>query len=342
MEINNYLPKNSIAILILFFSTLFLYSQKDIQGVIYDQVTKEPLVGVVVYLDGTTNGTITNEKGKFYIKFDQIANNTLIISYLGYQTKLLDSQMILNKEYEHILLQPQVEELEAVVLQKDPLSRSRKLRYFRKYFLGDYGIQEKCKIINEKDIELHYNVEKKVLYGSASVPLKIRNKLLGYEILYTLFDFELQFGNDTIKKNLSYFSGTPFFKELRKKTLAKHIKNRETYYKGSSLHFMRALATKTLAENKFRAFHNGFAGDPYAFFTITRKKRMLTKVEMALNVVSILYDQKLRTKIEVPEGNFLIDKMGNYSPPTGVIFDGYMGSLKIGTLLPLDYVFEAQ
>ncbi|MCK8523787.1 carboxypeptidase-like regulatory domain-containing protein [Aquimarina sp. D1M17] len=339
MGINNLSIKNYITLL-LFLTHFFLYSQEQIQGIVYDKLTEKPLVGVTVYLDGTTNGTVTNTKGEFSLIINQMPSEKLIVSYLGYQTVVLDHQMILEKQYEKVFLGEQTEELGEVVLSKDTWSRRRKMRYFKKYFLGDLAIQEKCKIINEKDIKLQYNPEENVLFASASVPLKIRNKLLGYEISYTLFDFELQFTNDPEngkQRRISYVSGTSFFKELRKEPSKKHIENRASYYKGSGLHFMRALITKTLEENKFRIFDDRVAGDSFDFFKIIYQKGGLVKVELVFNKTKVIYDQKLTTQMWVPKGYFLVDKFGNHSPPNSIVYDGHMASLKIGALLPLDY-----
>ncbi len=58
----------------------------QITGKVVDETTKEPLVGANILHKGSVNhGTITNLDGSF--SFDVKAEDVLIISYLGYQTK---------------------------------------------------------------------------------------------------------------------------------------------------------------------------------------------------------------------------------------------------------------
>ena len=53
--------------------------------------------------------------------------------------------------------------------------------------------------------------------------------------------------------------------------------------------------------------------------------------------VSILYDRKEQSDINVYVDSFLLDAYGNYSAIRGVYFNGAMGSQRMGDTLPLDY-----
>lgn len=57
----------------------------DISGAVVDQ-EGEPLIGVNVLVKGTTNGTSTDFDGRFQLQ-DVAADATLVLSYIGYQTK---------------------------------------------------------------------------------------------------------------------------------------------------------------------------------------------------------------------------------------------------------------
>ncbi len=59
-----------------------------ISGVVLDQGTKDPLVGVSIAVKGASIGTITNLKGEFSLNAPS-PNSTLIFSYIGYVTKEL-------------------------------------------------------------------------------------------------------------------------------------------------------------------------------------------------------------------------------------------------------------
>lgn len=62
-------------------------SQKrtPIQGVVYDEKTKEPIIGASILLKGTTTGVITDLSGEFML--DCAPGDGLLISYIGYASK---------------------------------------------------------------------------------------------------------------------------------------------------------------------------------------------------------------------------------------------------------------
>ncbi len=58
-------------------------SSNLVYGIVIDEETKEPLIGVTVVENGTKNGTITDIDGLFQINMEHIPN-TLTFSYIGY------------------------------------------------------------------------------------------------------------------------------------------------------------------------------------------------------------------------------------------------------------------
>ncbi|MDD4516031.1 TonB-dependent receptor [Massilibacteroides sp.] len=62
-------------------------SMKRITGIVTDQ-NKEPLIGVSVSVKGTTNGTITDLDGKYFLELDS-DNTVLVFSYIGYKTQTI-------------------------------------------------------------------------------------------------------------------------------------------------------------------------------------------------------------------------------------------------------------
>ena len=53
--------------------------------------------------------------------------------------------------------------------------------------------------------------------------------------------------------------------------------------------------------------------------------------------ISILYDQKHQSKMELKIPEFYVDVYGNYLPVLGPYFGGEMGAKRIGDMLPSDY-----
>jgi hypothetical protein len=78
--------RESLFLLFSIFSC-FVHSQ-NISGTVIDDRTKEPLFGATVYIDGTTIGTITDFNGDFKLELKKTLNSLLVISYLGYETKV--------------------------------------------------------------------------------------------------------------------------------------------------------------------------------------------------------------------------------------------------------------
>ena len=61
----------------------FVYAQKTVTGTVKD-ATGEPMIGVSVVVDGTSNGGVTDLDGKFSIQ--KVGNNGVLrFSYVGYK-----------------------------------------------------------------------------------------------------------------------------------------------------------------------------------------------------------------------------------------------------------------
>lgn len=59
----------------------------QVSGRILDGRTREPLIGATVLIKGTTNGGTTDVKGQFYLKTGQKLPFTLVVSFIGYESK---------------------------------------------------------------------------------------------------------------------------------------------------------------------------------------------------------------------------------------------------------------
>jgi len=67
------------------FSLTTVFAQKTITGTVSDDFS--PLAYATVGIKGTVNGVVTDEQGRFTIQANK--NDTLVISYVGYQTAYL-------------------------------------------------------------------------------------------------------------------------------------------------------------------------------------------------------------------------------------------------------------
>lgn len=337
------LKKNQLnfkkATLFIFFLYSYFISAQTINGNLFDKENNEPLIGASVYIDGTTIGTISDFEGYFELDLKETKNTQLIVSFLGYETKIfqINSTEIPKK----IHLKTNQNQLDVVTIEPDNWSRERKLRIFKSEFLGKSDITKHCKIINEKDITIIYKASNNTLIAYADKPIIIKNKFLGYEIYYNLEDFEIEFSYDImglVHPHKIYFTGTSFFSELNKKAKKKITNNRIKVYKGSLTHFMRALSNFELTENDFGIYYKRLPVSPYKYFTIN-KKDSETEVKILKEKLSVLYNQFDQSSIQFSEGHnyFMIDNLGNHSPPNSLIFRGDFGKKRVSNMLPLNY-----
>ncbi|WP_179348600.1 carboxypeptidase-like regulatory domain-containing protein [Winogradskyella pacifica] len=327
-------------IYILIFLLPFFCVSQTLTGRVIDKITQQPVETVSVYFNNTTIGTTTNSNGEFSIDYTDAVQSTLVISYLGFEKVLIsDYRSQSNISVELVEADNALEEVHLEY--DDGLTRRQKLRLFRKEFLGTSKFGESCKILNEDDLILKYDKHNKALYASASVPLRILNKTLQYEIAYDLMDFEIIFryadltGLEFTINSVTYF-GTSFYKGFD--TVNKRIlKHRNRAYKGSVQHFMKSLYNKNLKEQGYWVFHDKFRVDEWSFFTVEATENQDFKKITLKEKVSILFDKEHQSIIQLEIPEFYVDTYGNYTPVIGVYFSGAMGSQRIGDTLPLDF-----
>ena len=70
--------------IILFLAVSFSQTTGKISGVIYDQDTKEPIIGANIIVVGTNFGTSSDTDGSFYIINISPGTYSLKIHYIGY------------------------------------------------------------------------------------------------------------------------------------------------------------------------------------------------------------------------------------------------------------------
>ncbi|WP_373059880.1 carboxypeptidase-like regulatory domain-containing protein [Zunongwangia sp. H14] len=330
-----------IKIVIFSFCLLFsgiAFGQEKLDGVIYSAQDSSAVFGASIYFDGTSLGVSSNKDGSFLLKKPSEITAPLVISSLGFEKLIIPALQLNSSAIPPVYLKPSEEMLTTVKIEADPWTREKKMKIFKKEFLGSSPEAEKCRIKNAKAIELSYRPSAQTLTASSEEPIIVKNRYLGYEIKYELRNFQVNFttGSSGIQLIHSvYYDGTSFFKELKEKTTNKTLRNRDKIYKGSVLHFMRSLASKKLEENQFDIYHDRFKVAAYQFFKLTRLES-LTLVELLTHKVVILYNHAKQSTLQ-SNGKFVIDDLGNHSPPQNLIFGGYMAAGRISHLLPLNF-----
>jgi len=355
-------------LLLLLLSFSVSYGQ-TISGYVFDEAENKPMEGAFVYIDGTTISASTDAKGFFSITTGHKYNAALIITFMGFETLRIEDPYKYGKPFKVLLREDAIMLNEVVISKGGPFTRKQMLRAFRRQFLGNRG-GSRCKIENEQDINLHFNTTTNTLEATAIKPLIIKNSYLEYKLAFDLEGFQANYGYTTLEDDAirqSYFAGTTFFTDLSEK--GKADKKRKEAYIGSPVHFMRTIAAGDWQKEKYQLYADRIPVDYTSYFKVTdtANYKKVTLIDIPQNVKNtraaiassgmsfmkkknqtkygdvkfdLLRNGKEQSTLGFNEGYFYIDENGLFFPLFEVIFGGYMGELKAGDLLPVDYKYE--
>ncbi len=116
----------SILTFAILFSSPFLFSQSTLSGTVVDE-KGNPVAGANIFIDGTYDGTSSNEKGNFSFTTTTTGNQTLVISFLIYETTKLVID-VANFKDKIIKLRESVTSLDAVVVTAGTMESGDKAR----------------------------------------------------------------------------------------------------------------------------------------------------------------------------------------------------------------------
>ena len=105
---------NKLIIIIITFIFVQLNAQTTINGKIFNS-KNTPVAGANIYLEGTYDGTTSDEKGIFSFSTSEVGSVTLVVSYLSYETFTMIGDVSYMKDLA-IKLRDDVNALDAVVL----------------------------------------------------------------------------------------------------------------------------------------------------------------------------------------------------------------------------------
>jgi hypothetical protein len=105
--------KNTLLSLLFFFGMCSVFAQTKVSGHVKDS-NNEPVSFANIVFKGSSEGTITNENGRFYLESDQ-EWDTVIISFVGYETLEVKLEKKVNYNLE-FTLKDTAAELDAVLI----------------------------------------------------------------------------------------------------------------------------------------------------------------------------------------------------------------------------------
>lgn len=262
LEFSKTFLKNHFLFL-LFFSIIFshsAFSQNFIKGKILDGRTSVGMPFANVYISNSTKNTQTDQNGYFQLSNLPLGNIQLLISYVGYEKYAQNVKIDENSKLE-LIIRINVREntfSEIEVKTKRDKSWEKKVKDFKKIFLGQNYDTNKCKITNEWVIDF------KDLAGGFSAialnPIEIENRTLGYRVYYDLKEFVQQRGT-------SFYMGHPRFEELTpvdKKESNRWEQNRNEAYLRSPERFYRSLFQQSLEQDGYLVFEMDSHGEWYS------------------------------------------------------------------------------
>ena len=71
----------------------FVCNATNLKGVVFDKSTQEPLVGVTIFIKGTTTGDVTDLDGRFELVNLNNGSYTIIVSYFSFKTQEINVQV---------------------------------------------------------------------------------------------------------------------------------------------------------------------------------------------------------------------------------------------------------
>ncbi len=104
-----------VLLLLLAVGPLGLFAQQTISGRVLDAQTGEPLIGATVAIEDTNQGAVTDAQGRFALERVEARRVSLIVTYMGYDTKTVPVDVASGREL-RIELKPASIELQEVVV----------------------------------------------------------------------------------------------------------------------------------------------------------------------------------------------------------------------------------
>ena len=353
--------------ILLFLAPFFILAQQKYS--LTGSVTEKGntvVPGANVFIEGTTMGTMADEKGHYVLKNIPAGRHRLVASMVGYLPKMVIIDFPGKLSEINFSLEQDNKTLEEVrVVGSEDKKWEKQFRAFEKGFLGESYNRKEVYITNREVVD--FTEEEDAFVAKASAPLQIVNKSLGYKITYFMDNFEKT-------SNLTSFKGLASFEKLvaqDEKQERNWKRNRQEAYEGSIKHFLKALVENRLEEEGFNAYllkpeylNNLRRG---LFFDRNNERHVAFKAPDLLGLVSsdglttlewripmeIVYTRKRATRpifmdapypytILIPKGLIQVTNSGDLMNPYSIEMRGEMGKIGMAELLPLDFEINTE
>lgn len=257
------------------------FNDRVLRGKVVESEGNSPLPFANVFIDNSILGVPTEVDGTFELK--QIPEGTfdLVISYLGYEPKMIPYRFDPENPDKELIIELTVDpkQLESVIVKYEkPKKRERRdrklLQRFVTEFLGQGDNSKKCSIVNPQDFQVVELTSPNSYKVTADKPVYIENRALGYRVTFYLDEFTFLNGAQSTK-------GKAMFEELEPKSRKQNQQwdnAREKAYRGSLPHFLNSLIEDNLEEEGFQINTVQFDSVTSEYFSTTHYGANLEEV----------------------------------------------------------------
>ncbi len=241
--------KNAILLLLFVGGHAVAFCQYHIAGHVLDAESGVPLEGASVFAQNTTMGTITANDGSFMLPLAK-GGYELVVTYSGYQKSSQNIVAGTDNDLTVRLAKESQNMAEVVITSSNEVADGWEKygSFFTRHFIGSTPFADSTHIQNPDALHFFFFKRSNKLKVTATEPLQIVNRALGYQLHYTLDSFVYYYKND-----INAYRGQCLYLPLQgtAEEGARWFANRKKAYTGSRLQFLRAYYDTALTKEGF-------------------------------------------------------------------------------------------
>lgn len=219
-----------------------------LSGTVHD-AEGEPLPGANVYLSGTTRGDATDADGRFEIADLEPGAYRVVASMVGFVAATAPVSLAAGDDV-RLSLQLEPRALAEATVEAERDARwERRLARFTREILGTSARADSTRLLNPWVLD--FRSRWGTLTATASAPLLIENRALGYRLRYDLHAFSASDGRVSYDGDEQFAELTPDSPE----TAARWDREREAAYRGSLPHLLQSLLQGTADAEGYTFVH---------------------------------------------------------------------------------------
>lgn len=337
--------------------------QATITGTVREAGTRQPMPFASVYLNLTTIGVYTDDSGRFTITDIPPGRYDMLVSHVGYEPYQVKVNIKTDSTTLHYDVTLAAKALATVTITSHKDNRWKaQLQRFHTLFFGNTPLSKECRILNPWVLQFNEDAANGFT-ATASAPLRIENRALGYMLSYELRKFQ-------VRATAYAISGVSWFQEIpTEDTLLINLwsRRRMESYAGSFRHFVKAMQSQQLTEEGFSLYEDVTTGSD----DVVRKASFVSNLNKSIVAIApglpvplkqgnqhfipmfakteVHYNKKKAVPkvyrnmpvpvswIEVKAKGIEVNSYGMVLNPAAVVVSGEMSEARISALLPYDY-----